>query len=219
MKFAVALVVLLTVLTALAPGAHAQEFHRNAYGMYIAPGMYGIAKGTDYQFATTGGGLDVGIYYARAFTASFSTRLEVKYGTKSLDDVELSQPYGYVPFRLSESIVEVPLVLQGDRRVPVGDHEIRISVGGGASYKYVTNQKLLIASGRIEDFHLHPADSYQKFALLLDGGTTFNVDKQSAVFLRFRYDIDITTFGKPADAEVFRELWSAGFYAGFEYGI
>jgi hypothetical protein len=117
--------------------------------------------------------------------------------------------------------VEVPLVLQADRRIPVSDHELRISVGGGASYKYVSDQKLLAPAGQIEDIGgpLHPADSYQKVALLLDGGTTFAVDRRSAIFMRFRYDIDVTTFSEPADAEVFRRLWAAGFYAGFEYGF
>src|SRR5438045_6284581 len=77
--------------------ALAQELNRNAYGVYIGPTIYGIARGSDYEFATTGAGLDVGLYYSRAFTESFSTRLEVKYGVRNLDDVELSPPFGYVP--------------------------------------------------------------------------------------------------------------------------
>ena len=129
-------------------------------------------EGKHYTMMVTEEGAKKGkgaVYFARAFNASFSARLEVKYGVRNLDDIEWSPLYGNVPFRLSESILEVPLVLQADRRIPVSDHELRISVGGGASYKYVTDQKLLVANGHIEDYGLHPADSYQKVALLLDG--------------------------------------------------
>jgi hypothetical protein len=55
--------------------------------------------------------------------------------------------------------------------------------------------------------------------ILLDGGTTFSVDRRSAVFLRFRLDVDIATAGEPADASVIRRFWATGFYAGFEYGF
>jgi hypothetical protein len=201
--------------------AHAQEFHRNAYGIYAAPSMYGLAKGNRYQLATSGGGMDVGVYYAHAFSASFSARLEVKYAARNLDDVENNQRFDtYSFFRLHESIIEVPLVLGADRRIPISDHELRVSVGGGVSYKYVLDQKLLAPTGEYttED-GLTPADSYQKLGLLLDGGVTFGVDRKSAVFLRLRLDQDVTTFGEPADATVIRRFWALGFCAGFEYGF
>ena len=200
------------------PAARAQEFHHNAYGVYLGPTIYGIAKGSDYQFATSGAQPDFGLYYAHAFAPSFSIRLEAKLEWRVLDDIEWNDDIGtYLQFRLSESIVEVPLVLQGDRRIAVGEHELRISVGGGASFKYVWDQKLLTPAGA------HPlltaADSYEKLALVLDGGATFAIDRKSSVFARLRYDFDVTTFGEPTGADVIRQFWGMGFYAGFEFGL
>jgi hypothetical protein len=222
-RITTSIVLITIVLLAFAPAAHAQEFHRNAYGMYAAPTMFGLAEGTKYELATSGGGLDLGIYYARAFNPRFSIRLEAKYAVRDIDEAGSNgQLFGgeYFPFRLHESMVEIPLVVESDRRIPVSNHELRVSVGGGASYKYVLDQQLLVPSGELNSqSSLTPADSYQKFAILLDGGTTFEVDRKSAVFLRLRFDWDVATFGEPADASIIRRFWATGFYAGFEYGL
>ena len=204
------------------PAAHAQDFRRNAYGMYAAPTIYGFAKGSEYDVAASSAGLDLGAYYSRFFTPSFSARLEVRYGTRVMDDLVTIDvfPGAYSMVRVEESILEVPVIIQGDRRVPVGDHELRVSVGGGFSTKFVLEQKLLGPSGEVSGkYGVVAAGSYRKVGLLVDGGTTFSVDRRSAIFLRFRVDYDIATAGEPDDASVIRRFWAAGFYAGFEYGF
>jgi len=209
----------LTALTAMAPCAHAQEFHRNAYGMYAAPTIYGLAKGSEYEVANSDAGLDLGAYYARAFTESFSGHVELRYGTRNVDyGVQwVVFPTSYYPIRLSESILEVPVLVEGDRRLDVDNHELRVSVGGGISYKYVIEQKILGPGG---EFTGAPdGDGYQKLGVLFDGGVTLGVNRKSAVFLRLRVDWDVSTFGEPEDDTLVRRFWAAGFYAGFEYGI
>jgi hypothetical protein len=223
MKHVIALIVI--ALFALAPAARAQDFHRNAYGMYAAPVMYGFAKGTRYQTSSSGGRLDFGIYYARAFNAGFSMRLEAKYAVRELDDAEVNPaaipgPDTYTPFRLSETMVQVPLIIQADRRIAVSDHELRVSVGGGPTFTHVFDQKLLTPTTDITSLYgLKPSESYGKFGLVLDGGTTFSVDRKSDIFLRLRFDIDVSTFGAPDDTSVVRRFWATGFYTGFEYGL
>jgi hypothetical protein len=200
--------VVLVMVVCAAPVAQAQEFHRNAYGMYAAPTIYGISHGSEYELANSGAGLDLGGYYARAFTPGFSVRLEIRYGTRTLDDTEENTtllPGAFSMFRLSEEILEMPLILNADRRILISDHELRVSVGGGGELDGPYNP---IA-----------ADSYRKVGILVDGGTTFQVNRASAIFLRLRFDVDIATAGEPQDADVVRRFWAAGFYAGFEYGF
>lgn len=210
--------VLLVVVAA--PAARAQEFHHNAYGMYVAPTFYGIAKGTDYERATSGGGLDFGLYYAHAFAPTVSVRLEARYATRALEDVNWNEfNHAYDVFRLSEQILEIPLLLQLDRRVDVSGHQLRISVGGGASYQYVLEQELLEPFEIDEGFHFPPTGSYQKLAMLFDGGTTFDIDRRSAVFLRLRFGFDAFTWGEASEDSLVRRFWATGFYAGFEYGL
>jgi hypothetical protein len=190
--------------------------------MYAAPTIYGFSKGSDYDLGASNAGLDLGAYYSRSFTSSFSARLELRYGTRAMDDLVTTNlfPGSFGMVRLEESILEVPLILMGDRRVSVGEHELRISAGGGVSTKFVLDQKLLGPQGEESGkYGIQGADSYRKVGILLDGGTTFSVDRRSAVFLRFRLDVDIATAGEPADASVIRRFWATGFYAGFEYGF
>jgi hypothetical protein len=221
MKRIVSLIGMFVVLL-VGTAAQAQDFRRNAYGMYAAPTIYGFAQGSEYNVASSSAGLDLGGYYSRFFTPSFSARLEVRYGTRVMDDITPSElfPGSYVGFRLEESILEVPIILEGDRRIPVGDHEVRVSVGAGVSAKFVLDQKLLEPGGELpEDQGFKAADSYRKVGLLVDGGTTFNVDRRSSIFLRLRVDFDVATAGEPEDATAIRRFWAAGFYAGFEYGL
>jgi hypothetical protein len=212
---------LAAAILSAASTAQSQDFHRNVYGMYAAPTLYGFAQGSDYQLGNSGAGLDLGGYYARAFTPNFSVRLEVRYGTRALDDVVPNPLFlgTYSVFRLSEKVLEVPLILNADRRIPISDHELRISVGGGVSTKFVLDQKLLDPAGEIDSQYLKAADSYRRVGLLVDGGATFAVDRRSAIFARLRLDVDIATAGEPADADVIRRFWETGFYAGFEYGF
>ena len=49
MKTAIRSLIMIVVVAVVAPVAFAQEFHRNAYGMYAAPVIYGFAEGTRYQ--------------------------------------------------------------------------------------------------------------------------------------------------------------------------
>jgi hypothetical protein len=207
MKPITPLIAVLAVLL-LAPLARAQELHRNAYGMYAAPTIFGAAKGSEYDLAGNGAGLDLGGYYSRFFTQSFSARLEARYGKRTMEAPTLN-------IRLSEIILEIPLVLQADRRIPISDHSLRVSVGGGLSYKFVLDQKLLVPDGDLDQYY--PPAEYQKLGLLVDGGVTFAVDRKSAVFARLRFDVDVATMGEPADADVIRRFWATGFYAGFEY--
>jgi hypothetical protein len=215
--------VVLVMVVCAAPVAQAQEFHRNAYGMYAAPTIYGISHGSEYELANSGAGLDLGGYYARAFTPGFSVRLEIRYGTRTLDDTEENTtllPGAFSMFRLSEEILEMPLILNADRRILISDHELRVSVGGGVSPKFVLHQKLLGPDGELDGpYNPIAADSYRKVGILVDGGTTFQVNRASAIFLRLRFDVDIATAGEPQDADVVRRFWAAGFYAGFEYGF
>jgi hypothetical protein len=215
-------IVALLIIGLLPGAARAQDYHRNAYGMYAAPTIYGFAKGSEYSVASSGAGLDFGLYYSRFFTEAFSARLEVRYGTRSMDDIKPSDlfPGSYSMFRLEESVLEVPVVLQADRRVPVGDHVLRISVGGGFSTKFVLDQKLLGPSGELpEAYGFKAADSYRRVGILLDGGATLDVDRRSAIFARLRFDYDLGTAGEPTDASVIRRFWETGIYAGFECGF
>jgi hypothetical protein len=197
---------------------HAQEFDRNAWGVYAAPTIYGFAEGNDYDVAASGAGLDFGLYYSRFLTQNLSVRLEARYGTRNMDDLATIDlfPGAFTMFRLAEDILEVPVVLQADRRVPVGDHVLRVSVGGGFSYKFVLEQKLIGFSGGSTSDYLTPADSYRKFGILLDGGVTFDVDRKSAIFARLRLDTDIGTMGEPDAADVIRRFWATGLYVGYE---
>ena len=193
----------------------AQDIHRNAWGFYAAPTLYGIAKGTEYQVSGSGGGLDIAVYYARVLSPSFSARIEARADGRNLDDVAWSDSLQtYLYFRLRESILEVPLMLQADHRVDVGGHTLRVSAGAGVSWKFVLDQKLLFPSG--ETHYLTAADSYQKLGVLVDGGVAFDVDSRTAIFARLRLDMDVSTFGEPADASVIRRLWATGLYVGYE---
>ena len=213
---------LIAVLVSLlaAPAARAQEFHRNAYGMYVAPTFYGIAKGTEYELANSGGGLDFGLYYAHAFAPVLSMRIEARYATRALEDVNWNEFFhAYDVYRLSEKIIEIPVLLEADRRIDVGNHQLRISVGGGASYQYVLEQEMLEPFEIDSGYHFPPTGSYQKLAMLFDGGATFDVDRKSAVFLRMRFGFDAFTWGESSDDSLVRRFWATGFYAGFEYGF
>jgi len=208
----------LILLAGVAP-ARAQEFQRNAFGFYAAPTLYGFAKGTEYGLAENGGGVDVGLYYARFIKSSLSLRIEARYGTRHMDDVaELQDPFSsFVLFRLSETMLQFPLIVQGDKRIMLSDHELRVSVGAGPTLTYVLDQKLLIPSG--DHPLLEPTDSYQRFGLVFDGGATLSVKRTSAIFARYRLDLDHATFGAPEDADVIRRFWATGFLVGFEYGF
>jgi len=224
MKTAIRSLIMIVVVAVVAPVAFAQEFHRNAYGMYAAPVIYGFAEGTRYQLGSSGGGLDLGIYYAHAFNAGFSARIEAKYARRDLDDAEVSAELvpadPYIAFVLSETMIQVPLIIQADRRIVMNDHELRVSVGGGPSFTFVTDQKLLTPDDELSNvYELTPSDSYQRFGLVADGGATLGVNRKSAVFMRFRFDTDVSTMGADDNTAIVRRLWAAGFYAGFEYGF
>jgi hypothetical protein len=218
--FRFAAVLSLLALVAVS-SAHAQDFRRNAYGMYAAPTIYGLSKGSDYNLATSNGGLDLGAYYSRAFTSSVSMRVEARYGTRALDySARAKAPLSgaYLVFRVSEQILEVPVILEADRRIDMNGHEFKVSVGGGFSTKFVLDQKLFGPSGESDSpYNPIAADSYRKVGFLVDGGATFQVDRGSAVFARLRFDVDLATAGEPDDADVITRFWAAGFYAGFEY--
>lgn len=207
------------ILLAGAAPVRAQEFPRNAFGFYAAPTLYGFVNGTEYSLAENGGGVDIGVYYARFVTRALSLRIEARYGTRHMDDVvELHDPFSsFVLFRLSETVLQFPLIVQGDRRIMISDHELRVSVGAGPTLSHVLEQKLLIPSG--EHPLLEPTDSYQRFGLVFDGGVTFSVKRTSAIFARYRLDLDHATLSAPEDADVIRRFWSTGFLAGFEYGF
>jgi len=211
---------LVTIGLAVMPvAARAQASENNAAGVYAAPVLYGFSHGSEYQLATSGGGLDIGAYYSRFFTPRWSMRIEARFGSRALDDaIRVSDPLiGWARVRVSEAFVQFPLMVERSDRLLVDDHELRISTGFGAAVSYVISQDLLVPGGTSTWFT--PADSYGRAGFVVDGGVAFRVVRTTSVFLRFNLAVDLWSFAEPDDADVIRRFWSTGFCAGYEYGF
>ncbi|MCI0452830.1 MAG: hypothetical protein L0Z51_10655 [Candidatus Latescibacteria bacterium] len=201
-----------------ATNALAEEDRGNAFGFYGGPTTYELISSSDYNGATSGTSLDLGIYYARFVTPKFSVRVEARVTERHADIVQYiaipasSEPY--VLTRVDERFLEFPLILQADRRASMGDAEIRISSGGGLCYGILIGQELLSPDGLVNDDE--GFGGYQRLSFQFDGGATVDVRSGSAIFLRFRLQYDGYVFGKSDDVPLTTEYLSYGFYAGFE---
>jgi hypothetical protein len=192
---------------------------RNAWGIYVAPTTSGFGAGTEYDLGTSSTALEWGAFYTRFIDGRFSARLEARYAPRHL---EAAVPYEsggftpYAPVRLKEEILELPFLVQSERRVAYGERELRLSLGMGVVWDIVLDQKLVTPLGQPDEL---TASDYQKLGWLLDGAVTFEVDDNAAVFGRFRYQRDETTFGESDGASAVAKLECFGFSAGFEFGF
>jgi hypothetical protein len=186
----------------------------NAWGVYAAPTTIRFATGTDYDLGASGSALEMGLYYTRFIGERFSLRLETRFASRSLDAAVPDSTTGYLPVRQEEQILEIPLIAQSERRVPYGDHEMRVSLGAGIVCDFVLEQRLVTPLGQPSAL---TAGEYMKLGWLLDGAVTFEVDERSGVFGRFRYQRDETTFGESEGASAVSELECFGFLGGLEF--
>jgi hypothetical protein len=212
----------LTTITA-AP-AWAGDYLRNAWGVYAAPTTYETIDSGDYNNGPSNTSLDVGFYYSRIFTPRFSLRLEVRSTRRAMDVlIPRAQPrattYYNIYDRIDENQLEVPLVLQADTRVLLGERELRVSAGGGLCYGVLLYQKHYDPpTSQSWTVHESGFGDYQRLSFLLDGGATIESLARSALFVRLRLQWDGYSFGATDDVVVL-EYFAYGFCAGFEWGF
>ncbi len=208
------------VVTYSPRSANADDIRHNAWGLFAGPTTYELVNGSDYDRAASSTSLDWGIYYTRVVTRKFSIRVEARLASRHIDIVNGSfavpaSSYDIVGIsRIDEHILEIPLLIQGDRRSSFGDGEIRLSTGIGVSYGVLIDQHMMNLVRDIEQ--TEGFGGYQRLSLLFDGGGTVDIDPGDAIFLRFRVAYDAYVFGETSDLGAATEYFSFGFYAGFE---
>lgn len=207
------------VILAAAPAIAAEDYTRNAWGIYAAPTIYGLAEGTRYNVASSATLVDLGVFYRRSLGPRWGARVEIVAAQRQLDVAVPFQPTGLpdgvYTIRVDESTLLIPVVLENDRRVPIGERELRVTLGAGVCGTFVLEQELLVPSGSPEP--LTPGE-YQKFGWLLDGGVTLGIDPRTGVFGRFRLYRDESTFGD-SGVSLVEEFWAFSFAGGFEFGF
>jgi hypothetical protein len=211
------------LLVLFASPSRADDVVRNAWGFYAAPTTYTVTSAGAYNNVPTNTSLDFGIYYTRFISRRFSVRGEVRLDDRRCEityprDLPVSTVVLNGFDRINETMLEVPLLLMSETRCPVGERELRISVGGGLYYAVLLSQYHYypVYSGRDIIETTASAGDSQRMGFILDGGVTMETDPRHGVFLHLRLQEDADVFG--VNGDTFAERYAAfGFMAGFEW--
>jgi hypothetical protein len=203
--------------------SQAGDNRRNAWGVLVGTPTYGLTEGHPYEVGQTNTSLDFGAFYTRFFTPHFSGRFEIYANDRHINTFATVNPGTLLEstawFSVQERAVETTVVFSLDKRVDVGGHESRFSFGWGPTMSYVYDQTL----GKASPFALSAGDpragTYGKFGFTTDAAFGLALDPGMAIFARFRYQQDVSTFDESDDADIVRELYAFGFQTGMEFGF
>jgi hypothetical protein len=204
--------------------SRADDYHRNAWGVVVGATTYGLTEGQQFELSQTNTSFDVGAFYTRFFTRSFSGRFELYGDDRQINTFAPVNPNTVFEatgfFSVDERVVETATVFSLDRRVDMGGHEARLSFGAGPTMSYVYDQTLGKPDPPFAFYSGDPrAGTYGKFGFMFDAGLGLAVDSDMGVFARFRYQQDVSTFAESDDADIVRQLYAFGFQAGMEFGF
>jgi hypothetical protein len=207
-----------------ASSARADDYHRNAWGVVVGATTYGLTEGYQFELSQTNTSLDVGAFYTRFFTRSFSGRFELYGNDRQINTFAPVNPNTVFEatgfFSVDERVVETAMVFSLDQRVDLGGHEARLSFGAGPTMSYVFDQTLGKPAPNFVFYSGDPREgSYGRFGIMFDAGFDIAVKPDTGVFARFRYQQDVSTFAASDDADIVRELYAFGFQAGMEFGF
>jgi hypothetical protein len=219
------ILIALVLVTVTAVPLNAQDTRvmtRNAWGISFAPMNYGLAEGYSVETTQSYSSLDVGLFYTRFFSPSWSGRLEVF----SLDrDYNTFAPAAGAPddisyFVVNEAIIQADLVLHLDRRFELGTSDGRVFIGGGVMVSGIHDQTVVPWYPADVPTSSDPGEgTYFKWGWLLEGGMSVTFYRRSAIFALLRMQQDEDMFGESDDADIARELGAYGFHVGMEYGF